>query len=140
MSLDFNLGGVSSAGKPLPEGDYSFLIEAASVSEAKNKQSHNLKLKMTVTSLEENGRVHTENLNLQEKTLPFVKAFLTALWNVEDDDVENVSFDIDESDGTVRSVNDREIVGAEIGGVIKHVDAGDDSGKVYGNVVGWFSV
>lgn len=137
MSLDFDLGGVTSAGKPLPEGDYEFMIEQATMPLAKNQQSRNLKLKLTVQSLEENGRVHSENLNVQQKTLPFVKAFLCALWNCEDDDIDRVSFDVDDED-VLRSINEREIVGSTIGGTIKHVDDEDDETKTYANVVAWF--
>src|SRR5688572_6263056 len=114
--IDIDLGGVASAGTPLPEGDYKFLIEDATIERAKSGDSDNLVLKMSVASNDENGRPHRENINIQKKTFPFVKAFLTALWNVEDDDVTNVHFDVDQESKTVKSINDREIIGAEIGG------------------------
>lgn len=138
--LDFDMGGVTSAGKPLPEGEYEFVIEDATVKPAKSGTSHNLVLKLTVVSENENGRVHTENLNLQEKTRPFVKAFFTKLWGMEDDELDNISFDIDETDGTVRGVNDRPLVGMNVGGYVKHINDQNDPDKVYANVTSWITV
>lgn len=134
--LDFDLGGVTSAGKPLPEGEYSFVIEEATIKPSKAGDSHNLRLRLTVTSENENGRSHLENLNMQEKTKPFVKAFLAALWGLDDDDIGAVNFDIAD-DGVVNSVNDSPLVGSEIGGTIKHVTSGEST---YGNVNAWFTV
>lgn len=138
--LDFDMGGVTSAGKPLPEGEYEFVIEDATVKLAQNQQSHNLVLKLSVVSEDENGRVHTENLNLQEKTKPFVKAFFTKLWGKEDDEVENISFDVDEETGSVRGVNDMPLVGMNIGGYVKHINDKNDPDKVYANVTTWITV
>lgn len=138
--LDFDMGGVTSAGKPLPEGEYEFVIEDAHVKPAKAGNSHNLVLKLTVVSEVENGRVHTENLNLQEKTKPFVKAFFTKLWGVDDDDVDNISFDVDETDMSVRAVNEQPLVGMNIGGFVKHINDQNDPDKVYANVTTWITV
>lgn len=138
MPLNFDMTGVSSAGKPLPEGEYEFEIEDAVCKLSAKKDSYNMKIRLTVVSDAENGRTHSENLNVQEKTLPFIKAFLTKLWNCEDEDITSLDIDIDESDGTVRSINDREIVGSHIGGIIKHVPG--DGGAVFGNIVAWITV
>jgi hypothetical protein len=135
--IDIDLGGVASAGKPLPEGDYKFLIEDGTIVPTKDGKSNNLVLKLTVSSENENGRPQREQLNIQQKTFPFVKAFLCALWNCEDDDITAVHFDVDEESKTVKSINDRALVGAEIGGTIKHSEEG---GRTYGNVVAWFPV
>ncbi len=140
--LDLNLGGVASAGTPLPEGEYSFLIESAVIKLSAKGDSHNLKLRLTVVSENENGRPHSENLNIQESTKPFVKAFLTALWGVEDDEVDDIQFDYNEEDGTVISINEREVIGLNIGGFIKHTSVKKDetTTNTYANVNAWFSV
>lgn len=136
-NLSFDTANVASAGKPLPEGDYAFEIEDATMKVSAKGDSYNLKLRLVVTSENENGRIHSENLNVQEKTLPFVKAFLTKLWGVEDEDIPEMNFDVDEDDGTLNSINGRPIVGSAIGGTIKHIQSGD---SVYGNVVAWITV
>jgi hypothetical protein len=146
--LDLDLGGVASAGKPLPEGDYEFLIVDATVQKSKDGNSHNLKLKLEVSSDEEAGRPHSENLNLQKSTRPFVKAFVTALWGVEDDEVDNVQFNFDDSDDTqeifdkggaitVEGINGAPLINQSIGGTIKHVTS---DGRTYGNVIAWYHV
>jgi hypothetical protein len=146
--LDLDLGGVASAGKPLPEGDYEFLITDATVQLSKEKTSHNLKLRLEVSSDDEAGRPHSENLNIQKSTRPFVKAFVTALWGVEDDEVDNISFDFDEDSDTVdafnsgaaitlQGINGQPVINQTIGGTIKHVTT---DGRTYGNVIAWYHV
>jgi hypothetical protein len=142
MPIDLDLGGVASAGKPLPEDDYEFQIEDATMKLSEDKNSYNLKLRLLVTSPNENGRIHVENLNVQASTRPFVKAFLAGLWGLEDEDIGNISFNVDEDDpkGTVLGISnngeEREIVGSTVGGTVKHVDS---KGKTYGNVIAWFA-
>jgi hypothetical protein len=146
--LDLDLGGVASAGKPLPEGDYEFLITDATVQKSKDGGSHNLKLRLEVSSDDEAGRPHMENLNIQKSTRPFVKAFVTALWGVEDDEVENIQFNFDdspevqevfESGGaiTLQGINDQPVINMNIGGTVKHVTS---DGRTYGNVIAWYHV
>lgn len=121
--IDLNLGGVSSAGKPLPEGEYLFLIEEGSVAPAASGTSQNLKLKMSaVEPVEQNGRNHMENLNIQESTMPFVKAFITALEGVDDDEINDYQLDVEG------------LAGRHIIGVVKHIES---NGSTYGNVVAW---
>lgn len=120
--INLNVGNVDAAGTPLPEGEYLFLIEDATISPA-STTGDNLKLKMSVEEpVERNGRKHTENLNIQEATLPYVKAFFCAFLGVENDELEEINIDINDL------VNNRII------GVIKHVQS---NGNTYGNVVAW---
>lgn len=146
--LDLDLGGVASAGKPLPEGDYEFLIVDSTMQKSKDRLSHNLKLRLEVVSDEETGRPHSENLNVQKSTKPFVKAFVTALWGVEDDEVGNITFDFDDDEATqevfeagaaitLRGINGQPVINSRIGGTIKHVTT---DGRTYGNVIAWFHV
>jgi len=146
--LDLDLGGVASAGKPLPEGDYEFLITDASVQKSKDGNSHNLKLKLEVSSEEETGRPHSENLNVQKSTRPFVKAFVTALWGLEDDEVDLIHFDFNDDEDTkavfeagaaitLQGINGNPVINQTIGGTVKHVTT---DGRTYGNVIAWFHV
>lgn len=141
--IDLNLGGVASAGKPLPEGQFEFQIESATMSLSKKQDSHNLKLKLRVVSEDENGRTHSENLNVQEKTKPFVKAFLTALWGVEDEDIDDIQFNVsDGEDASILDINGREVIGLNIGGTIRHTEVTSEDGttkNTYANVAAWFA-
>ena len=124
------------------------MIIDATIQKSKDKTSHNLKLKLEVTSEDENGRPHAENLNIQKSTRPFVKAFVTALWGVEDDEVDVINFDFDEDDDTVEAfntgaaitlqgINGQPVINSPIGGTVKHVTT---DGRTYGNVIAWFHV
>jgi len=151
MPIDMDLGGIASAGTPLPEGDYVFdIVDATCKKAGQGKGGYNFRLRFEVAeeSADEVGRTHLENLNIQDSTKPFVKAFITKWLNQTDEEVTRMTFDIndpedtenyDESipDYTVRSLNDIEVIGTKIGGTIKHVDT---NGTVYGNVVAWHSV
>jgi hypothetical protein len=148
MPIDMDLGGVASAGTPLPEGDYIFdILDATCKKAGQGKSGHNFRLRLEVAeeSGDEIGRTHLENLNIQESTKPFVKAFITKWLGQSDDEVTRMTFDIndpedvenyDESipDYTVRSINGVELIGTKVGGTVKHKD---DDGKVYGNIVAW---
>lgn len=153
MPIDMDLGGVASAGTPLPEGDYIFnIVDVTLRKAAPGKGGHNLKLQLEVSedNADEVGRVHMENINIQNTPVSksFVKAFITKWLNQTDDEVTRMNFDFndpedpdsyDESipDYTVRSLNDVEMIGTKIGGTVKHKDT---DGKVYGNIVAWHSV
>lgn len=142
--LDLNLGGVSSAGKPLPEDTYEFRLEDLTCKIAQNKQSYNFLMSLRVMSENQNGRVHKENQNFQESTLPFVKAWLTALFNCTDEDLGDINVDVDDTDGTVKSIAGEDVIGRHVLGTIKHVQVPDpeepdnpDKVKTYANVVAW---
>jgi len=151
MPIDMDLGGVASAGTPLPEGDYVFDIVDGTLKPAgKGKSGHNFRLRLEVSedNPDEVGRVHLENLNIQESTKPFVKAFITKWLNQTDEEVTRMTFDVndpedpevyDESipDFTVRSINGIDLIGSKVGGTVKHIET---DGKLYGNIVAWHSV
>lgn len=120
MPIDLKLSGVEAAGKPLPEGEYLFLLEDAELKPAKGGGSTNLVMKLTVQEPEEyNGRKQTETINIQESTYPFVKRFLNELYGYDVGDMT-----LDES----------ELPGNSIIGVIRHTE---DNGVTYGNVIAW---
>lgn len=132
LEFGFGLEDVTPAGTPLPEGTYQFLLEDLKAAPAKDGSSHNLKMKLTVTSAEENGRTQLENLNVQKSTLPFVKAWLMAMLNQTADECVGFYPTVDE-DGTVSSINGEEVIGREVFGTVKHKDG-------YGNIIGWAPV
>lgn len=117
MPLDLQLGDVTAAGTLLEEGEYLFLIEDAELNEAaEGKTGHNLLLKMVVVEpVEMDGRMLSENLNVQKSTYPFVKRFLNALHGHEVADIR---------------LDETELPGNKIIGVVAHVDG-------YANVVSW---
>jgi len=125
MAIDVNFSGVAAAGIPLPEGDYVFSIEDYEEAPSKAGDSTNVRLKLSVVEpTESNGRPHRENINVQQSTLPFVKAFCLALTGMEDDELTDFE------------LSEETTVGQSIGGVIKHKADGD---RVYANVVSWFT-
>lgn len=128
--FDFDFGGVASAGQPLPEGEYVFTIEDATMQLANSQTSHNLKLVLVVNEpVEHNGRQTRETVNVQESTKPFVKAFMTALTGLDDEDIDN-----DTINNFLR--NPGEMVGESIGGFIRHRV---DGNRTYANVTSWFT-
>ena len=150
MPIDMDLGGVASAGTPLPEGDYIFnIVDVTLKKAAPGKSGHNLRLQLEVSddNADEVGRVHLENINIQNTPVSksFVKAFITKWLGLSDDEVDRMTFDIndpedpenyDESilDYPVRSLTGVEMIGTKIGGTVKHED---DNGSVYGNIRAW---
>lgn len=137
--VDLNLGGVSSAGKPLPEDSYEFRLEDAKAKLAKDGNSWNILMTLRVVSENQNGRIHKENQNVQDSTMPFVKAWLSALWNCTDEEIDDMQMEVDDRDGTVVSIGGQPVVGFNVIGTIKHVvdNSNPDQPKTYANVVGW---
>jgi len=153
MPIDMDLGGIASAGTPLPEGDFIFDIADVTLKKAQEgKKGHNLRLQLEVSedNADEVGRIHLENVNIQNTPVSksFVKAFITKWLNQTDDEVDRMTFDINDPedtetydetipDFTVRSLNGVPMIGTKIGGTVKHKEEG---GKIYGNIVAWHSV
>lgn len=125
MAIDLNLGGVTSAGTPLPESEYIFQIEDYEEAPAKSGESTNVKLKLTVIEpVDYNGRPHRETINVQQSTMPFVKAFVKALTGLEEDELDAFT------------LSEETTVGQRIGGKVTHKQDGDNT---YANVTAWFT-
>lgn len=84
MGLNLNFSGVTAAGKfPVFEGDFNFLIQKAEQKPSKAGNSINIHMTLECSDGPQQGETMLAVVNVQDSTMPFVKAFLNAVMNTE---------------------------------------------------------
>jgi len=84
MGLNLNFSGVTAAGKfPEFEGDFQFMIQKAELKPSKAGTSQNIHMVLECIEGPQLGETMLAVQNVQESTMPFVKAFLNAVMNTE---------------------------------------------------------
>ncbi len=85
MGLNLNFSGVEAAGTfPVFEGDFVFTIKEAVLEASKDGKTQNIRMQLRCSDGGDmDGKEMRVYQNVQESTMPFVKAFLNAVFNTE---------------------------------------------------------